>query len=72
MEKILYDIIKTRCGTDLLIARSLSLFLQTTDFGLAKLVSKTNEGETTATKVVSAYGYLAPEYIYLYKILLVF
>ncbi|XP_020227769.1 lysM domain receptor-like kinase 3 [Cajanus cajan] len=33
------------------------------DFGLAKLVCKTNAGETTATKVVNAYGYLAPEYL---------
>ncbi|KAG4978917.1 hypothetical protein AAZX31_13G335400 [Glycine max] len=33
------------------------------DFGLAKLVGKTNEGETAATKVVNAYGYLAPEYL---------
>ncbi|KAK7261767.1 hypothetical protein RIF29_28086 [Crotalaria pallida] len=33
------------------------------DFGLAKLLSKTNEGETTPTKVVSTYGYLAPEYL---------
>ncbi|KAJ1378143.1 Serine-threonine/tyrosine-protein kinase, catalytic domain [Sesbania bispinosa] len=33
------------------------------DFGLAKLVGKTNEGETTTTKVVSTYGYLAPEYL---------
>ncbi|BAT91647.1 hypothetical protein VIGAN_07025700 [Vigna angularis var. angularis] len=32
------------------------------DFGLAKLVGKTNEGETTASKGVNAYGYLAPEY----------
>ncbi|KAF5453093.1 hypothetical protein F2P56_028031 [Juglans regia] len=33
------------------------------DFGLAKLVGKTGEGEPTATKVVSTYGYLAPEYL---------
>ncbi|KAK7335908.1 hypothetical protein VNO80_28037 [Phaseolus coccineus] len=32
------------------------------DFGLAKLVGKTNEGETTASNAVNAYGYLAPEY----------
>ncbi|KAJ6394628.1 hypothetical protein OIU77_023773 [Salix suchowensis] len=33
------------------------------DFGLAKLVGKTGEGEATATKVVGTYGYLAPEYL---------
>ncbi|KAG4945083.1 hypothetical protein AAZX31_15G019300 [Glycine max] len=33
------------------------------DFGLAKLVGETNEGEIAATKVVNAYGYLAPEYL---------
>ncbi|CAJ1955322.1 unnamed protein product [Sphenostylis stenocarpa] len=33
------------------------------DLGLAKLVGKTNEGETPATKVVNAFGYLAPEYL---------
>ncbi|XP_023524889.1 lysM domain receptor-like kinase 3 [Cucurbita pepo subsp. pepo] len=33
------------------------------DFGLAKLVGKTNEGEATVTKVVGTYGYLAPEYL---------
>ncbi|RDX63975.1 LysM domain receptor-like kinase 3, partial [Mucuna pruriens] len=33
------------------------------DFGLAKLLGKTNEGETTTAKVVNAYGYLAPEYL---------
>ncbi|KAG6727789.1 hypothetical protein I3842_02G142500 [Carya illinoinensis] len=33
------------------------------DFGLAKLVGKTGEVEATTTKVVSAYGYLAPEYL---------
>ncbi|KAJ7963080.1 LysM receptor kinase [Quillaja saponaria] len=33
------------------------------DFGLAKLVGKTNEGEVSATKVVGTYGYLAPEYL---------
>ncbi|KAL9323077.1 hypothetical protein ACSQ67_011130 [Phaseolus vulgaris] len=32
------------------------------DFGLAKLVGKTDQGETTAPNVVNAYGYLAPEY----------
>ncbi|KDP40856.1 hypothetical protein JCGZ_24855 [Jatropha curcas] len=33
------------------------------DFGLAKLVGKRGEGETTATKVVGTFGYLAPEYL---------
>lgn len=33
------------------------------DFGLAKLVGRTGEGEATATKVVGTYGYLAPEYL---------
>ncbi|PRQ51099.1 putative protein kinase RLK-Pelle-LysM family [Rosa chinensis] len=33
------------------------------DFGLAKLVGKTGEGEATVTKVVGTYGYLAPEYL---------
>ncbi|WCJ40878.1 protein kinase family protein / peptidoglycan-binding LysM domain-containing protein [Euphorbia peplus] len=33
------------------------------DFGLAKLVGKTGDGETTATKVVGTFGYLAPEYL---------
>ncbi|KAK7381693.1 hypothetical protein VNO80_00240 [Phaseolus coccineus] len=33
------------------------------DFGLAKLVGKTNDGEISTTKVVGTYGYLAPEYL---------
>ncbi|XP_019058593.1 PREDICTED: lysM domain receptor-like kinase 3 [Tarenaya hassleriana] len=33
------------------------------DFGLAKLLDKPGEGETTVTKVVGTYGYLAPEYL---------
>ncbi|KAF7814215.1 lysM domain receptor-like kinase 3 [Senna tora] len=33
------------------------------DFGLAKLVGKVNEGEIKCTKVVGTYGYLAPEYL---------
>ncbi|XP_057977428.1 lysM domain receptor-like kinase 3 [Malania oleifera] len=33
------------------------------DFGLAKLVGKTNEGEASATRVVGTFGYLAPEYL---------
>ncbi|XP_050380918.1 lysM domain receptor-like kinase 3 [Argentina anserina] len=33
------------------------------DFGLAKLVGKTGDGEATVTKVVGTYGYLAPEYL---------
>lgn len=33
------------------------------DFGLAKLVGKTSDGEATATKVVGTFGYLAPEYL---------
>uniref|UniRef100_A0A803PH16 LysM domain receptor-like kinase 3 n=1 Tax=Cannabis sativa TaxID=3483 RepID=A0A803PH16_CANSA len=33
------------------------------DFGLAKLVGITNEGEATTTKVVGTFGYLAPEYL---------
>jgi len=56
--------------TDLLIARS--LFLQISDFGIAKLVGKTNEVETTASKVVNAYGYLAPEYVYFTQSLLLY
>jgi len=46
----------------------ISLFLQISDFGLAKLVGKTDQGETTAPNVVNAYGYLAPEYVCLYTI----
>ncbi|XP_044484676.1 lysM domain receptor-like kinase 3 [Mangifera indica] len=33
------------------------------DFGLAKLVGKTGDGEATTTKVVGTFGYLAPEYL---------
>ncbi|KAK4756479.1 hypothetical protein SAY87_006606 [Trapa incisa] len=33
------------------------------DFGLAKLVGKMGDGETTVTKVVGTYGYLSPEYL---------
>ncbi|XP_015902419.3 lysM domain receptor-like kinase 3 [Ziziphus jujuba] len=33
------------------------------DFGLAKLVGKTSEGEASTTKVVGTFGYLAPEYL---------
>ncbi|MQL78814.1 hypothetical protein Taro_011247 [Colocasia esculenta] len=33
------------------------------DFGLAKLVGKTGEGEASATRVVGTFGYLAPEYL---------
>lgn len=33
------------------------------DFGLAKLVGKTNEGEASVTRVVGTFGYLAPEYL---------
>ncbi|KAK1313815.1 LysM domain receptor-like kinase 3 [Acorus calamus] len=33
------------------------------DFGLAKLVVATGEGEATATRVVGTFGYLAPEYL---------
>ncbi|XP_071901421.1 lysM domain receptor-like kinase 3 [Coffea arabica] len=33
------------------------------DFGLAKLVGKTNDGEASATTVVGTFGYLAPEYL---------
>ncbi|KAJ6822039.1 lysM domain receptor-like kinase 3 [Iris pallida] len=33
------------------------------DFGLAKLVVKTADGEASATKVVGTFGYLAPEYL---------
>ncbi|XP_008810487.1 lysM domain receptor-like kinase 3 [Phoenix dactylifera] len=33
------------------------------DFGLAKLVVKTGDGEASATKVVGTFGYLAPEYL---------
>ncbi|KAM7254575.1 hypothetical protein ACFE04_003955 [Oxalis oulophora] len=37
--------------------------LQNKDFGLAKLVGKTGDGEATVTKVVGTFGYLAPEYL---------
>ncbi|WVZ01243.1 hypothetical protein V8G54_027312 [Vigna mungo] len=40
------------------------------DFGLAKLVGKTNEGETTASKGVNAYGYLAPDDVYAFGVVL--
>ncbi|XP_044497508.1 lysM domain receptor-like kinase 3 [Mangifera indica] len=33
------------------------------DFGLAKLVGRTSDGEATTTKVVGTFGYLAPEYL---------
>ncbi|KAI3463300.1 hypothetical protein Pfo_019963 [Paulownia fortunei] len=33
------------------------------DFGLAKLVMTTNDGEDSVTRVVGTYGYLAPEYL---------
>lgn len=32
------------------------------DFGLAKLVEKTSGGETSVTRIVGTFGYLAPEY----------
>ncbi|KAL5697755.1 LysM domain receptor-like kinase 3 [Ranunculus cassubicifolius] len=33
------------------------------DFGLAKLIGKSSEGEASATRVVGTFGYLAPEYL---------
>ncbi|CAL4947518.1 unnamed protein product [Urochloa decumbens] len=33
------------------------------DFGLAKLVVKSNDAEASVTKVVGTFGYLAPEYL---------
>ncbi|KAL4194212.1 hypothetical protein AMTRI_Chr05g58220 [Amborella trichopoda] len=33
------------------------------DFGLAKLVGRTNEGEASVTRIVGTLGYLAPEYL---------
>ncbi|KAL6006071.1 hypothetical protein ACLOJK_040116 [Asimina triloba] len=33
------------------------------DFGLAKLVGRTSEGEASTTRVVGTFGYLAPEYL---------
>ncbi|PSS07394.1 LysM domain receptor-like kinase [Actinidia chinensis var. chinensis] len=33
------------------------------DFGLAKLVGRTTDGEASVTKVVGTFGYLAPEYL---------
>ncbi|KAL1829239.1 hypothetical protein DCAR_0208567 [Daucus carota subsp. sativus] len=33
------------------------------DFGLAKLVGRTNDGEESTTRVVGTFGYLAPEYL---------
>ncbi|KVI05947.1 Concanavalin A-like lectin/glucanase, subgroup, partial [Cynara cardunculus var. scolymus] len=38
-------------------------FKQISDFGLAKLVGRTNDGEASATRVVGTFGYLAPEYL---------
>lgn len=34
---------------------------QISDFGLAKLVGITNDGEASTTRVVGTFGYLAPE-----------
>lgn len=34
------------------------------DFGLAKLVGKSGEGESSVTRVVGTFGYLAPEYLH--------
>jgi serine/threonine protein kinase len=42
------------CGINL-------FFLQISDFGLAKLVAKSNDAEASVTKVVGTFGYLAPE-----------
>ncbi|GAA0152092.1 hypothetical protein LIER_37418 [Lithospermum erythrorhizon] len=33
------------------------------DFGLAKLVAKTNDAEASVTRVVGSFGYVAPEYL---------
>ncbi|XP_058074149.1 lysM domain receptor-like kinase 3 isoform X2 [Magnolia sinica] len=33
------------------------------DFGLAKLVGRTSDGEASTTRVVGTFGYLAPEYL---------
>lgn len=33
------------------------------DFGLAKLLVRTSDGEASTTKVVGTFGYLAPEYL---------
>ncbi|KAA8541739.1 hypothetical protein F0562_022891 [Nyssa sinensis] len=33
------------------------------DFGLAKLVGKSSDGEASTTRVVGTFGYLAPEYL---------
>ncbi|KAL8226184.1 hypothetical protein R6Q57_018741 [Mikania cordata] len=33
------------------------------DFGLAKLVGRNNDGDASVTRVVGTYGYLAPEYL---------
>ncbi|KAK9066100.1 hypothetical protein SSX86_015502 [Deinandra increscens subsp. villosa] len=33
------------------------------DFGMAKLVGRSNDGEASVTRVVGTYGYLAPEYL---------
>ncbi|KAI7727142.1 hypothetical protein M8C21_020167 [Ambrosia artemisiifolia] len=33
------------------------------DFGLTKLVGRSNDGEASVTRVVGTYGYLAPEYL---------
>ncbi|CAN6441297.1 unnamed protein product [Victoria cruziana] len=40
-----------------------SLRAKISDFGLAKLVGKTGEGEASATRIVGTFGYLAPEYL---------
>jgi serine/threonine protein kinase len=37
------------------------IFVQISDFGLAKLVVKSNDAEASVTKVVGTFGYLAPE-----------
>lgn len=34
------------------------------DFGVAKLAVRTDEGEASATRVVGTFGYLAPEYLH--------
>lgn len=44
-----------------LISTKLKAFQQVADFGLAKLVGRTNEDELLATRLVGTPGYLPPE-----------
>lgn len=41
-------------------------YFQVADFGLAKLVGRTNDEELLATRLVGTPGYLPPEYVLTY------